>query len=265
MKRHDLPQNRVLPRKRFGQHFLHDPDIIARIVSAIDPKPGQIVVEIGPGLGAITGPLLAESEYLHAVELDRDLVARLAMEYQGRNLYLHNADALHFDFSALADRDRPLRIVGNLPYNISTPLLFHLLGQSDHIRDLHVMLQREVANRITAQPGSSNYGRLSVMTQWHCLTQKLFDVGPGAFKPPPRVVSSVVRLTIRTTPPAEISDKKNLERLVAQAFSHRRKTLHNCLRGWLTPEQIASAGIDPGTRPETLGLAQFANLANRLS
>jgi len=252
-------------RKRFGQHFLHDPSIIGRIVSAIAIKPGEIIVEIGPGLGALTKPLLAHAQHLHVVELDRDLARRLAVAFQDRNLHLHTADALTFDFAALAEIDRPLRIVGNLPYNISTPLLFHLLAQSRHIRDMHFMFQREVANRITASPGGAHYGRLSVMTQWHCRTEKLFDVGAGAFAPPPRVTSSVVRLTVRTEPPAPVSDQATLERLVAKAFSHRRKTLRNCLRGWLSPAAITAAGVDPGARPETLDLHQFANLSNQVA
>nr|VFK59105.1 MAG: 16S rRNA (adenine1518-N6/adenine1519-N6)-dimethyltransferase [Candidatus Kentron sp. TUN]VFK61374.1 MAG: 16S rRNA (adenine1518-N6/adenine1519-N6)-dimethyltransferase [Candidatus Kentron sp. TUN]VFK67802.1 MAG: 16S rRNA (adenine1518-N6/adenine1519-N6)-dimethyltransferase [Candidatus Kentron sp. TUN] len=252
-------------RKRFGQHFLHDPAVIQRIVSAIAVKPGQTIVEIGPGLGALTAPLLALTEYLHVVELDRDLARRLAVEFQGQNLHLHTADALTFDFSALMRPDRPLRIVGNLPYNISTPLLFHLLAQSQYIRDMHFMFQREVANRIVALPGDAHYGRLSVMTQWHCITEKLFDIGPGAFVPPPRVTSSIVRLAVRTAPPAPVLDRNILERVVVKAFTHRRKTLRNSLREWLTPAEIMAAGVDPAARPETLNLHQFANLSNRIA
>nr|VFK43057.1 MAG: 16S rRNA (adenine1518-N6/adenine1519-N6)-dimethyltransferase [Candidatus Kentron sp. SD]VFK48644.1 MAG: 16S rRNA (adenine1518-N6/adenine1519-N6)-dimethyltransferase [Candidatus Kentron sp. SD] len=251
-------------RKRFGQHFLHDPAIIERIVSAISPKPSDVVVEIGPGLGALTGSLLRSAKRLHAVELDRDLARRLITEFEDENLHLHRADALAFDFAALGGADGPLRLVGNLPYNISTPLLFHLLAQSRHIRDMHFMFQREVANRIVAAPGDGRYGRLSVMTQWRCRTEKLFDVGSGAFAPPPRVTSSVVRLAPRARPPAPVSDPAIFERLVAKAFSHRRKTLRNCLRGWLSTSGIMAAGIDPGARPETLDLRQFARLSNRL-
>nr|VFK09266.1 MAG: 16S rRNA (adenine1518-N6/adenine1519-N6)-dimethyltransferase [Candidatus Kentron sp. LPFa] len=253
-------------RKRFGQHFLHDPAIIQRIVSAIALEPSDTVVEIGPGLGALTGLLSASSEHLHVVELDCDLAQRLALEFQGRNLHLHVADALDFDFAALASADEllPLRVVGNLPYNISTPLLFHLLAYSHVIRDMHLMFQREVADRIVASPGNRHYGRLSVMTQWHCRAEKLFDVGPGAFVPPPRVTSSMVRLTMRAAPPAPVSDPVTLGRLVAKVFSHRRKTLRNCLRGWLTPAEIVAAGVDPGARPETLDLGQFARLSNQV-
>nr|VFK46797.1 MAG: 16S rRNA (adenine1518-N6/adenine1519-N6)-dimethyltransferase [Candidatus Kentron sp. TC] len=252
-------------RKRFGQHFLHDPAIIQRIVSATAPEPSDVVVEIGPGLGALTGLLLASSKCLHVVELDRDLAQRLAVDFEGRNLHLHVADALGFDFASLTDAYRPLRVVGNLPYNISTPLLFHLLAHSRHIRDMHLMFQREVADRIVASPGNGRYGRLSVMAQWHCRTEKLFDVGPGAFAPPPRVTSSVVRLTVRATPPASVSDPIVLERLVTRVFSHRRKTLRNCLRGWLSPTEIMAAGVDPGVRPETLDLGQLARLSNRIA
>nr|VFJ56420.1 MAG: dimethyladenosine transferase [Candidatus Kentron sp. DK]VFJ65386.1 MAG: dimethyladenosine transferase [Candidatus Kentron sp. DK] len=274
-------------RKRFGQHFLRDRNVIARIVSAIAVESGQIIVEIGPGLGALTEPLLTRIETvgarLHAVELDRDLAAMLAARFQGPDFSLHTADALRFDFAALVDlpRDRndreppvcgekdienahaaPLRIVGNLPYNISTPLLFHLLSQSRYIRDMHVMLQRELADRMIAPPGGANYGRLSVMAQWHCVAEKLFDVGAGAFSPPPRVTSSVVRLTIRKTPPARVADPGLFGQIVGRAFSQRRKTLRNSLRGWLTEDEIRAAGVDPGARPETLDIARFAALSN---
>nr|VFK21106.1 MAG: 16S rRNA (adenine1518-N6/adenine1519-N6)-dimethyltransferase [Candidatus Kentron sp. LFY] len=255
----------IRARKRFGQHFLHDPAVIERIISAIAPDIGEIMVEIGPGLGALTRPLLALSECLHVVELDRDIARKLAMEFEGQGLHLYIADALTFDFATLSHADRPLRVVGNLPYNISTPLLFHLLAQSEYIRDMHLMFQREVANRIVAPPGNGCYGRLSVMTQWHCRAEKLFDVGPGAFTPSPRVTSSVVRLTVRSAPPVPISDQGILERLVAKVFSQRRKTLRNCLRGWLIPTEIMAAGVDPGARPETLDLRQFASLSNQVA
>jgi len=217
------------------------------------------------------------------VELDRDLAALLATRFRGPGFSLHTADALRFDFAALADlprdgndretsacgeKDRanahvaPLRIVGNLPYNISTPLLFHLLSQSRHIRDMHIMLQRELADRMTAPPGGANYGRLSVMAQWRCVAEKLFDVGAGAFSPPPQVTSSVVRLTIRNTPPAPVFDPEIFEQIVARAFSQRRKTLRNSLREWLTEDEIRAACVDPGARPETLSIARFAALSN---
>lgn len=256
-------------RKRFGQHFLRDRNIVERIVSAIAMGPGQDIVEIGPGLGALTASLLARAEEtrarLHAVELDRDLAARLAARFQGQKISLHTADALAFDFTALANGAHSLRVVGNLPYNISTPLIFHLLSQSRSIRDMHVMLQREVADRITAPPGGANYGRLGVMVQWHCVAEKLFDVGSGAFSPPPRVTSSVVRLTVREAPPAHVPDPAVFKKLVAQAFSQRRKTLRNCLRGWLTQEEILATGVDPGARPETLDLQKFAALSSAFS
>nr|VFJ58940.1 MAG: dimethyladenosine transferase [Candidatus Kentron sp. FW] len=252
-------------RKRFGQHFLHDPAIIRRIVSSVGVEVGQVIVEIGPGLGALTNPLLAVAEHLHVVELDRDLARRLDEEFGHRdNFHLHRADALGFDFGALKGGRGRLRVVGNLPYNISTPLLFHLLAQSGDIEDMHLMFQREVANRIVASPGSAHYGRLSVMTQWHCRAEKIFDIGPGAFTPPPRVTSSVVRLDTRAAPPARVSDQEVFGQLVARAFSHRRKTLRNCLRGWLTPAGIMAAGVDPGARPETLDLRDFASLSNQV-
>ncbi len=206
------------------------------------------------------------------VEVDRDLAARLAARFAGEvaagRLLVHTADALAFDFAALGfsalagPPDRRLRVVGNLPYNISTPLLFHLLSQSGSIRDMHVMVQREVADRMAAAPGGGDYGRLSVMVQWQCRVERLFHVGPGAFSPPPRVTSSVVRLTVRETPPAVLSEGAPLGPLVARAFSHRRKTLRNALGGVLTAEAMEAAGVDPGARPETLDLLAFARLAN---
>lgn len=252
------------PRKRFGQHFLHDPGVLARIVAAVDPRPGERLVEIGPGQGALTRPLLERCGRLLVVELDRDLAAELASRDWGAagKLEIHQGDALRFDFAALALPETPLRIVGNLPYNISTPLLFHLLEQAHAIRDLHVMLQREVVQRLAATPGSHDYGRLSVMVQYHCRVEPLFGVGPGAFRPPPRVDSAVVRLVPHTLPPVTVDDPARLAETVRRAFSQRRKTLRNSLSGWLEPSAMATAGVDPGARPETLDLAAFARLAN---
>ncbi len=253
------------PRKRFGQNFLHDPGIIQRIVAAIEPLPGDNLVEIGPGQGAITLELLAILKKMHAVELDRDLIGPLAERCAGvGDLTIHNADALRFDFSVLAGPDRPLRVVGNLPYNISTPILFHLLEQSEHIRDMHFMLQKEVVERMAAGPGSKTYGRLSVMLQTRCRVAALFTIGPGAFNPPPKVESAFVRLLPYRTPPCRIDDWRVFGELVNQAFSQRRKTLRNSLKPLLTAEQIAAVGVDPAIRPEQLGLSDFANLANRL-
>lgn len=246
------------PRKRFGQNFLVDDGILHAIVNAIRPRPGETVVEIGPGLGALTRPLLEHLPHLHVVELDRDLVARLRKAWSADRLTLHAGDALKFDFSGLGD---DLRIVGNLPYNISTPLLFHLMGFAPHIRDLHFMLQKEVVERMVAAPGTSDYGRLSVMLQRRFHLEWLLDVPPCAFDPPPRVDSAVVRLIPR--PPADIVplDEALFARLVAAAFSQRRKTLRNTLGGWLAPGDFAALGIDAGLRAEALPLTDFERLA----
>ena len=253
---------KLRPRKRFGQHFLHDPAVIARIAAAIGPQSGDALVEIGPGRGALTGRLLAaDCGSLDAIEIDRDLAALLRGEWGGDPRFsLHNADALRFDFAALArQRGRPLRVVGNLPYNISTPLLFHLLESVRDIRDLHVMLQREVIARMAAQPGDAAYGRLTVMLSPWVEVDRLFDVGPGAFQPPPQVWSAVARLTIRAAPAFPVSPA--FPAVVAAAFSHRRKTLRNALRGLATAEQIAGCGVDPSTRPETVSPALFNAIA----
>jgi 16S rRNA (adenine1518-N6/adenine1519-N6)-dimethyltransferase len=250
------------PRKRFGQHFLHDPAVIERIAAAIAPREGEALVEIGPGRGALTRRLLqSDCGSLDAVEIDRDLAALLGEEWRGEPRFsLHNADALRFDFPALArERGQPLRVVGNLPYNISTPLLFHLLESVGAIRDLHVMLQREVIARMAAQPGESAYGRLTVMLAPWVEIERLFDVGPGAFQPPPRVWSAVARLTVRAHPAFAVSPA--FSATVAAAFAHRRKTLRNALRGLTTAEQIESCGVDPAARPETLSPALFNAIA----
>lgn len=249
------------PRKRFGQHFLHDPNVIHHLVDAIAPQPGQHLVEIGPGQGALTFPLLERLPSLDVVEIDRDLIAWLHQHGRER-LTIHAADALRFDFCAL--RRTPgeqLRVIGNLPYNISTPLLFHLFAQAGCIADMHFMLQKEVVDRMLAAPGSKTYGRLSVMVQYHCALTPLFDIGPGAFRPPPKVESSVIRLVPHAQPPVQC-DPRVLQRVVTQAFSQRRKTLRNALGIWLSVEQIQALGIDPGIRAECLGLAEFAALAN---
>ena len=248
-------------RKRFGQHFLHDPGIIARIVRALEAHPGDRLVEIGPGRGALTAQLLAlPGITLDAIEIDRDLAELLRTRFTGApHLTLHGGDALEFDFSALArERGGPLRVLGNLPYNISTPLLFHLLQHADAIIDLTLMLQREVAARLAAAPGDRDYGRLGVMLAPRVQVQRLFEVGPGAFQPPPKVWSAVVRLTVRQ-PPFPLSP--DYARIVAAAFAQRRKTLRNALSQILTAEQIRACGVDPGARPETLAPAAFNTLA----
>jgi 16S rRNA (adenine1518-N6/adenine1519-N6)-dimethyltransferase len=250
------------PRKRFGQNFLHDPAVIGRIVQAINPQAGDCLVEIGPGQGAITLPLLQAAGELIVVELDRDLIGPLADRCRDIGvLTVHNADALSFDFSALA-ADRPLRVVGNLPYNISTPLLFHLLGQHTCIRDMHFMLQKEVVERMAAAPGSGAYGRLSIMLQYRCRVTPLFTIGSGAFNPPPKVDSAFVRLEPHATPPVTLDDEAVFADLVRTAFMQRRKTLRNTLRTLLDADEISAAGIDPAARAETLSLAEFAELAN---
>ncbi len=251
------------PRKRFGQNFLHDPGVVQHILAAIAPQPQERIVEIGPGQGAITRELLRLVESLDAVELDRDLVAALPgiCADLGR-LRLHNADALKFEFCRLTKPGERLRIVGNLPYNVSTPLLFHLLEQSWCIEDMHFMLQREVVDRMVSTPGNKHYGRLSVMLQITCDVQRLFDVGPGAFRPPPKVESSFVRLRPLRQPIFPVGDPVLFGQLVRQAFAQRRKTLRNTLRGLLSAEQMQQLGIDPSLRAESLSVEQFARLAN---
>jgi len=251
------------PRKRFGQNFLHDPAIIGRIVASIGPASGEQLVEIGPGQGAITMPLLQQTGRLAVVELDRDLVGPLQARCAGLGeLTVYNADALRFDFCELAG-NHSLRIVGNLPYNISTPLLFHLLAQHDCIRDMHFMLQKEVVERMAATPGGRQYGRLSVMLQYRCEVAHLFNIGPGAFSPPPKVESAFVRLVPYERPPVQVTDEAVFEQLVRRAFAQRRKTLRNALREMLEAEEISALGIDPTARAETLSISDFAALANR--
>ncbi|HSS63527.1 MAG TPA: 16S rRNA (adenine(1518)-N(6)/adenine(1519)-N(6))-dimethyltransferase RsmA [Gammaproteobacteria bacterium] len=252
------------PRRRFGQHFLHETSVIDRIVRAAAIKPGDAVVEIGPGLGALTGALLEAAGRLDVVELDRDLAAKLRARFDPEAIHVHQADALEFDFEGLSRERGPLRVVGNLPYNISTAILFHLTDAGSAIRDMHLMLQKEVVDRMAASPGGRNYGRLSVMLQFRCQVEALFSVAPGAFRPPPKVHSTVVRLIPLETPEVPVSNLRDLERVVSLAFGMRRKTLRNSLKPVLTAAEIEAAGVDPGARPETLDLAAFAALANRL-
>ena len=248
-------------KKRLGQHFLHDPAVLRRLVAAIAPARADRMVEIGPGRGALTALLLERLERLDVVEIDRELAASLPQTLGNPPaLVVHTADALDFDFGRLAAGSGSLRVVGNLPYNVSTPLLFHLLQFRDAIRDLHVMLQREVVERMTARPGGKDYGRLTVMLAAAARCEALFDVGPGAFQPPPKVWSTVVRITPRE-PDFPIPDRAQFAALVAHLFSMRRKTLGRALKGRVTAEQIASAHIDPMARPETLAPADFAKLA----
>ncbi len=250
-------------KKRFGQHFLHDPQVIERIVRSINPQPDEVLVEIGPGLGALTAPLLQRLGRLHVVEIDRDVVPHLlAVCGEAPGLQLHLADALKFDYGTLAAPGTKLRLVGNLPYNISTPLLFHLLQFAPQVRDMHFMLQKEVVDRLAAVPDTDDYGRLTVTVAARAQADYLFGVGPGAFNPPPRVDSAVVRITPRPAPFA-IDDLRCYDELVTASFSQRRKTLANGLRKLLPAEQISALGIDPRVRGETLSPEQFALLANR--
>jgi 16S rRNA (adenine1518-N6/adenine1519-N6)-dimethyltransferase len=252
-------------RKRFGQHFLHDPGVIRRIVAAIGPQSQDRMVEIGPGLGALTLPLLACLNELHAVEIDRDAIRHLhELTQNDPRLHIHSADVLKFSLAHIYGGEERLRVVGNLPYNISTPLLFHLIEQRQRILDMHFMLQKEVVDRMAAVPGSEHYGRLTVMLSPWVRVEPLFDVGPGAFRPPPRVVSTVVRLTPHATP-LDIGEPRHFASVVAAAFSQRRKTLRNSLKPLLDTDDIVAAGIDPGLRAEVLSPAQFVELSRRLT
>ena len=250
-------------RKRFGQNFLQDAAIIARIIRAIHPTPEEHLLEIGPGMGALTEHLLAGCPQLKAIELDRDLVPGLrAQFFRYSDFQIFEADALKFDYQTLPG---PLRIVGNLPYNISTPLIFHLLAQGSHIQDMTFMLQKEVVERLAAAPDSAAYGRLSVMTQYAARVSALFEVPPTAFHPPPKVWSAIVRLEPFSEKPLQAADEQHLAETVRRAFSQRRKTLRNTLRGWLTGEEIAALGLNPSARPETLSVADFVALSDAYS
>lgn len=253
-------------RKRFGQNFLHDAGVIDRILRAIHAKPGERLVEIGPGQGALTEGLLGSGAHLDVVELDLDLVPILQNKFADRdNFTLHQGDALKFDFALLSETPGGLRIVGNLPYNISTPLIFHLLSHAHLIRDMHFMLQKEVVERLAAQPGGGDWGRLSIMVQYYCRVEHLFNVGPGAFNPAPKVDSAIVRLVPHQVLPHPARDPRLLEVVVRQAFSQRRKTLRNTLKGMLDTAAISAAEVDAGLRPEQLSLADFVRLADQLA
>lgn len=250
------------PRKRFGQHFLADAQYARRIVDAIDPQRGDNVVEIGPGLGALTDALVARVGRIAAIEIDRDLAARLRERFQPDRLELRVADALAFDFATLGTG---LRVVGNLPYNISSPLLFHLVGDANRIRDIHVMLQREVVARMTAQPSTPDYGRLTVMLQSRFSITRLFGVPAGAFRPPPKVESAVARLVPLAAARPAIADEALFVRIVSAAFGQRRKTLRNALSAVCDESALRTSGIDPGARGETLSVTDFVRLANALA
>ena len=249
-------------RKRFGQHFLHDRGVVKRIVDAVAPAADQRIVEVGPGRGALTWDLLKRSTRLDVIEIDRDLASAMQNDVRKSDaLHVHVENVLETDFIRLKGDGPPLRVVGNLPYNISTPLLFRLLTQRAAIADMHFMLQKEVVDRMTAKPASKEYGRLTVMLAAVAEVEALFDVGPGAFQPRPKVWSAIVRLRPSLEPRFDIGSDGVLRRLVTAAFSHRRKTLRNGLKGLLTPDEIVSCGIDPQLRPEMLTPPQFGVLA----
>ena len=250
-----------VPRRRFGQNFLVDRGIINAIVAAIGPQRSDTVVEIGPGLGALTEPLLACVDHLHVVEIDRDLIARLKQRHPPERLTIHEGDALAFDFPKIG---RGLRLVGNLPYNISTPLLFHLAAYGDAVRDMHFMLQKEVVERLVAVPGDSDFSRISVMLQYRFHLEWLLDVPPESFDPAPKVDSAVVRLIPKAAAELDARDPGRLERVVQQAFSQRRKMLRNTLKGLLDEAAFAELGIDPTARAEDLAVADYVRIANAL-
>ena len=251
------------PRKRFGQNFLTDANIVAKIVDAIAPAAADRLVEIGPGQGALTARLLERVAHLDAIEVDRDLAPGVAGLAGAERLAVHAADALTFDFAALAaERGGPLRVVGNLPYNISSPLIFHLIDQLPAVADMHFMLQREVVDRLGATPGSKTYGRLSVMVQAQCRVTPLFRVPPGAFYPVPKVSSAVVRLVPHPADAPRPRDHAAFSAVVARAFQARRKTLRNALKGLCPPERMSAVGVDPGARAEQLSVADFIRLAD---
>lgn len=252
-------------RKRFGQNFLHDQYVIDKIVRAIHPVPEDRLVEIGPGIGAITEPLLEAAGRLDVVELDRDLIPILRTKFFNYpDFCIHEGDALKFDFNQIAEQ-QPLRIVGNLPYNISTPLIFHLLSHHNTVQDMHFMLQKEVVDRLAAGPGTSDYGRLGIMAQYYCRVEPLFIVGPGSFNPPPKVDSAIVRLVPHTELPYPAQDVKMLEQVVRSAFSMRRKTLRNTLKNLIDADQLIALGIDPSLRPERITLPEYVRIADAIS
>ncbi len=257
-----------IPRKRFGQNFLQDQGVIADILGAVSPQTGDVFVEIGPGLAALTRPLLDRIPHLHAVEIDRDIVAHLAERFPPERLTVYNVDALEFDFGALAQQIAPggqIRLIGNLPYNISTPLLFHLASFNAVINDMHFMLQKEVVDRMVADPGTPDYGRLSIMLQYRFVMDRVLDVPPEAFNPPPKVDSAVVRMIPWPTLPHQAQDEHLLEEVVQTAFAQRRKTLRNNLKGVASDAELEALGIDPGCRAENVSVAQYVALANHLA
>ncbi|GHU26836.1 ribosomal RNA small subunit methyltransferase A [Betaproteobacteria bacterium] len=249
-------------RKRFGQNFLIDAQVIGGIIAAVAPQRDDLVVEIGPGLGALTEPLLHKLDHLHVVEIDRDIVARLRQRFPADSLSIHEGDALAFDFGGLVSAGRKLRVVGNLPYNISTPLLFHLARFAGRVYDMYFMLQKEVVERMVAEPDTSDYGRLSVMLQYRFVMDRLLDVPPESFDPAPKVDSAVVRLIPKNPEELTARDEARFATLVAAAFSQRRKMLRNTLKGLVDETLFARLAIDPSARAETLSVSDYVRLAN---
>ncbi|MCK5871851.1 MAG: 16S rRNA (adenine(1518)-N(6)/adenine(1519)-N(6))-dimethyltransferase RsmA [Methylococcales bacterium] len=249
-------------RKRFGQNFLQNHGVIYQIITAIQAQKNQAWVEIGPGLGALTQPLIDMGVKLDVVELDRDLVRYLIDKFKTQdNITIHSADALKFDFKSLTNADHKLRIIGNLPYNISTPLLFHLLKNASVIDDMHFMLQKEVVDRMCADSGNKKYGRLTVMMQYHCHCEALFEVPPESFTPAPKVMSAIVRLIPHAQPPVDIPNVEALNKVVTQAFNQRRKTIRNSLKKVITEDNIRALMLSPKARAEEISLSEFAQLA----
>ncbi len=257
-----LPKQRA--RKRFGQHFLHDTQVLARILSAFNPTANQDIIEIGPGTGVLTSQLLQVVPKITAIEIDRNLVSILRDRFDSARLTLIEADVLSVDISQLAESENSLRLIGNLPYNISTPLIFHLLDHINSIVDMMFMVQKEVAQRLAAPPGNKSYGRLSVMTRIDLDCKTLFDVAPESFTPPPKVWSSIIHLRPKNKP-LLISDRKQMSDLVALAFRQRRKTIKNALKPTVGPQILEAVGIEPSLRPERITPEQYANLSNRLT
>ena len=253
---------RHIPKKRFGQNFLSDSDVIRSLVEAIQPLPADLMVEIGPGLGALTQPLLAKLDHLHVVELDRDIISWMQNQYASNSITIHNSDALKFDFSSLGSQ---LRVVGNLPYNISTPILFHLLDNVANIVDMHFMLQKEVVERMVAMPSTPAYGRLSVMLQYRLQMEYLITVPPEAFEPAPKVESAFVRCVPHSSLPHPANDEALFAKVVLNAFGQRRKTLRNTLKGLLDDAGFAALNIDSQLRAENLAMSEFVRIANYLA
>lgn len=253
------------PRKKFGQHFLTEPHYIDLIIQAINPKQNELLVEIGPGLGALTSEIIKFKTNLHVIEIDNDLVAKLQQQFANNTLKIHHADALKFNFHQLGNSTNPIRVFGNLPYNISTPLLFHLFNYLDCFTDMHFMLQKEVVDRLAAKPNSKQYGRLSVITQYFCHVEKLFDVPAHVFHPPPKVASTVVRLLPHQQPPHPAHNLVTLQHVTRLAFGQRRKTIRNSLKPLLSSEQLIALSFDPTARAEQLSLADFVKISNFLN